>query len=54
MTNTMNTLNSNTTLLLTNTTSMASLCGLSMGRTVLTVGMRWCRQDNLSGGEDLI
>ena len=56
MTTTMNTLNSNTTLLMTNTTSMRSLCSLSMGMSVLTVstvGMRWCRQNNLSKGEDL-
>lgn len=56
MTTTMNTLNSNTTLLMTNTTSMLSLCSLSMGMSVLTVGtvgMRWCRQNNLSKGEDL-
>ncbi len=57
MTTTMNTLNSNTTLLMTNTTSMTtSLCSLSMGMSVLTVGtvgMRWCRQNNLSKGEDL-
>jgi len=55
MTTTMNTLNS-TTLLMTNTTSMLSLCSLSMGMDVLTVGtvgMRWCRQNNLSKGEDL-
>lgn len=57
MTTTMNTLNSNTTLLLTNATSMTtSLCSLSMGMSVVTVGMvgRWCRQNNLSGGEDLV
>ena len=55
MTTTMNTLNSNTTLLMTNTTSMCSLCSLSMGMSVLTVGtvgMRWCRQINLSKGAD--
>jgi len=51
MRNTMNTLNSNTTLLTTRTTVVGSLCSLSMGT---TVGMRWCRQITLSKGEDLI